>query len=132
MSMRAVPLVALLASTALLAACERGDVEQPPHRNVSYAEDVAPILDKHCAECHLPGLEGAEKTGFTVDSYASLMQGSQYGPVIEPGNARTSSLYILITAGDHLTVSMPHGREPLSADDIETLRVWIDNGAVED
>jgi hypothetical protein len=92
---------------------------------------VAPILQKHCAECHLPGLEGAEKTGFQVDSYASLMKGSQYGPVIEPGHARTSSLYILLTAGDHLTVSMPHDREPLSADEIETLRVWIDNGAVE-
>jgi mono/diheme cytochrome c family protein len=118
--------------TAVLAACEQGTPEQtpaPPPRSVTFADHVYPILQEHCAECHQAGGSGAEDTGFRVDSYASLMQGSNYGPVIEPGTARTSSLFILISSKDHLTVSMPRDRPPLSDEEIETIRAWIDNGA---
>jgi hypothetical protein len=129
--------ITCLGIAAVLAGCERPDSTQTPAAEaaaapvdaVSYAEDVAPILQKHCAECHLPGLPGAEATGFLVDSYASVMDGSQYGPVIKPGQADTSSLYILLSADDHITVHMPHGREPLSAEEIGTIRTWIDSGA---
>lgn len=134
MNSRVIPLTVLLALATGLAGCEQGGQQQPPPvqtPKVSYAEDVAPILQKHCAECHLPGMTGAVETGFQIDSYASLMKGSQYGPVIEPGLARTSSLFILLTGKDHLTVNMPHGREPLSELEIETIRVWIDQGALD-
>jgi len=66
-----------------------------------------------------------------VDTYASLMKGSDYGPVIEPGAARTSSLYILITGKENLTVNMPHGRAPLSDAEVGIIKAWIDNGAPE-
>jgi Planctomycete cytochrome C len=129
------PFVLLLASAAALAASDRDRAEsqpdQPPGQKVSYSKDVAPILQKHCAECHVAGQEGTEATGFRVDSYKSLMQGSQYGPVIKPGNASTSSLYVLISAGDHLIVNMPRGRPPLSGEEIGIIRAWIDNGALE-
>jgi hypothetical protein len=45
--------------------------------------------------------------------------------------ARTSSLYILVSGKGNLTINMPHGKAPLSAEEIETIRAWIDNGAVE-
>lgn len=122
----------MCAVVAAMTACERQSPEQPPASKVGWTNDVAPILLKHCAECHATGGAGAEATGFVVDSYADVMQGSQYGPVIEPGHSRTSSLYILITGKEHLTVSMPHGgRAPLSEEEIETLRIWIDSGAPE-
>lgn len=138
MCKRILYLTAALGIAALPAACDRHDATQapaaqetaaPPARAVSYAADVAPILQKHCAECHLPGLPGAKATGFLVDSYAAVMKGSQYGPVIKPGHAETSSLYILLTADEHITVHMPHGREPLPAPEIGTIRAWIDSGA---
>jgi mono/diheme cytochrome c family protein len=131
MSIRAMPFAVLLLIAASLAACDTGKVEQPPLQKVTYVDDVAPILQKHCAECHVPGKQGTEATGFQVDSYESIMHDSRFGPVIEPGSARTSSLYILISGKDNLTVSMPHGKAPLSDADIETIRAWIDNGAVE-
>ncbi|MGB5474676.1 MAG: c-type cytochrome domain-containing protein [Gammaproteobacteria bacterium] len=139
MNIRAMPLAALLAIAASLAACDDDKAgqlqsqkaEPPQSRQVSYADDVAPILQKHCAECHVAGKPGAEATGLLLDSYASLMKDDRYGPVIHPGSARTSSLYILISSTDNLTISMPHGKAPLSAEEIETIRVWIDNGAVE-
>ena len=42
-----------------------------------------------------------------------------------------SSLYILISGKDKLTITMPHTQDPLSDEDIKTIRNWIENGAVE-
>ena len=130
MSIRAMPLAMLLVIAATLAACDKDKAEQLQLQKVTYVDDVEPILQRHCAECHVAGQQGAEATGFLVDSYESVMQDSSFGPVIDPGSARTSSLYILVSGKDNLTINMPHGKDPLSAEDIETIRVWIDNGAV--
>jgi hypothetical protein len=135
MNKLSMPFALLLASATVLAASEQDKAVPHPAQlhgqQVSYSKNVAPILQKHCAECHVPGREGTEATGFRVDSYHALMQGSQYGPVIKPGNASTSSLFILITAGDHLIVSMPRGRPPLSNEEIGIIRTWIDDGALD-
>jgi hypothetical protein len=66
-----------------------------------------------------------------MDSYESVMKGTRFGQVINPGSAISSSLYILVTGKGNLTIDMPHGKDPLSAEEIETIRVWIENGAVE-
>jgi hypothetical protein len=129
MSIRALPVVVLLLFTAGLAACDK--VEQVQIQKVTYAEDVGPILQKYCAGCHMAGQQGAEASGLLIDSYESLMEGSRFGPVIAPGSPMTSSLYVLVTGKARLTITMPHGKDPLSAEEIETIRVWIENGAVE-
>jgi hypothetical protein len=49
---------------------------------VSYQRDVAPILDKHCKSCHLPGQAGYVVSGFELAGYESLMKGTQFGPVV--------------------------------------------------
>lgn len=79
----------------------------------------------------MAGQQGAEASGLLIDSYESLMEGSRFGPVIAPGSPMTSSLYVLVTGKARLTITMPHGKDPLSAEEIETIRVWIENGAVE-
>jgi mono/diheme cytochrome c family protein len=129
MIIRAMHLAVLLVIAAGLTACN--EVEQPQVQKVTYADDVEPILQKHCAECHVAGQQGAEAAGLLMDSYESIMAGTPFGPVIKPGTASTSSLYILVSGKDKLTLGMPHGKDPLSAEEIETIRVWIDNGAVE-
>jgi hypothetical protein len=129
MDIRVMPLAVLLVIAAGLAACDK--VEQLQLQKVTYADDVGPILQKHCAECHVAGQQGAVASGFLMDSYESVMKGSRFGSVIDPGSAISSSLYILVSAKADLTISMPHGKDPLSAEEIETIRVWIENGAVE-
>jgi hypothetical protein len=129
MSIRAMPLAVLLVIAAGLAACDK--VEQLQSKKVTYADDVDPIMQKHCAECHVAGQQGAEASGFLLDSYESIMKGSRFGPVIDPGSAISSSLYILVSGKADLTIAMPHGKDPLGAEDIETIRVWIENGAIE-
>jgi mono/diheme cytochrome c family protein len=123
------PPAVLLVIAAGLAACDKAP--QPQIQKVNFADDVAPIMQKHCAECHVAGQKGAEASGFLMDSYESVMKGTRFGPVIDPGSAISSSLYILVSGKADLTISMPHGKEPLSAEEIETIRVWIENGAVE-
>ena len=129
MNIRAISLIVLPLVVAGLAACDKK--AESPVRKVTYVDDVAPILEKHCVACHVAGQKGAESSGLLMDSYKTVMKGSRFGRIIEPGSATTSSLYIIISGKARLTVSMPHGKEPLSAEEIETVRVWIEEGAIE-
>ena len=131
MSIRAMPVAMLLMVTAGLAACDKAEQEQPQIPRVTYVHDVDPIIQTHCVVCHMAGRQGAMESGLLMDSYESLMKGSSFGPVINPGSAMTSSLYVLLTGKARLTVSMPHGKEPLTANEIETIRAWIEGGALE-
>jgi uncharacterized membrane protein len=129
MNIRIMNLAALLLITAGLSSCDKQD--QPQLRKVTYANDVEPIIQKHCVQCHVTGQQGAKASGLLMDSYESLMKGTSLGQVINPGSAMSSSLYILISGKDKLTITMPHGNKPLSDEEIETIRIWIENGAVE-
>jgi hypothetical protein len=97
-------------------------------KQVSYA-DVEPILQQKCAECHTGDKEGVVASGFSVDSYDTVMRGTKLGPVVEKGSAESSSLYRMVAGKTDPSIHMPHGRDPLSAEQIETIMLWIDQGA---
>lgn len=48
-----------------------------------YQADVAPILKKYCAGCHNDGDRDGD---FSLESYASLQNGTEDGPAILPGD----------------------------------------------
>ena len=96
---------------------------------VSYQADVKPLIDKYCMECHVREGEGAQASGFVVDSYDAVMQGTKYGPVIVPGDSLSSSLYLLVAGKAHSSIRMPHGRDPLKENEIATIERWISEGA---
>jgi Planctomycete cytochrome C len=98
-------------------------------RQVSYRTQVEPILQAHCKECHSLNGEGYKKSGFSVESYEQVMKGTKFGEVIVPGAAITSTLYLLITGKADPSISMPHGRKPLSEYDLKVIKTWIDQGA---
>lgn len=97
--------------------------------NVSYSHDVQPIISKHCVECHLKGGKGQAASGFLVESYDSLMKGTKFGPVIVPGDSLSSSLYRLIAGEVDKSIRMPHGKDPISNQEIATIETWITQGA---
>ena len=100
-------------------------------RQVSFRYDVQPILRSNCIECHIsPDGEGFLKTGLSMATYQKLMKGTIYGPVIVPGDSRHSILNMLVEGRADPSMRMPHGRKPLGAEDIEILRLWVDQGAV--
>jgi len=113
--------IAIVSSSVLVAACGPG--------TVSYSRDVRPILDKHCLECHAPGQKGKEASGFDLTSYDTLMKGGKFGPLIKPGDAFTSALNMLVEGRVDKSIRMPHGRQKLSDRELETLRLWVNQGA---
>ncbi|WP_240905684.1 c-type cytochrome domain-containing protein [Thiorhodococcus mannitoliphagus] len=96
---------------------------------VSFSEDVQPILQTHCAECHLKGGAGFEASGFLIESYDSLMKGTKFGPVIVPGDSLSSSLYRLVAGEVDPSIRMPHQKDPLTDPQIALIGSWISQGA---
>lgn len=113
--------VPLALSAALVAACSDS--------TVSYQDDIKPILEKNCNECHLLGGEGYEASGFSTENYQGLMRGTRFGPVIDSGSAISSTLYLLVAGKTDPSIQMPHGRTALSDEEIATIEKWIDQGA---
>src|SRR5688572_21060817 len=58
--------------------------------NVSFKNDILPILEGRCAKCH-----GGEfpTEGLSIATYETLMAGSQNGQVIIPGDSNNSLLF---------------------------------------
>jgi hypothetical protein len=92
------------------------------HSAVSFADQIMPILEARCTQCHSE--EDAE-LGLKVDTYEGIMGGSDYGTVIEAGDPDGSLLLEMIIAGD-----MPEDGDPVPAEEIELLRMWIAEGAL--
>ena len=93
---------------------------------VDYRQQVHTILGAKCLSCH-----SAERRsgGLSLASYIDALEGGRTGAAIRPGDSAGSLLIRRIT-GD-TSPPMPLGRPPLSAGEIATIRVWIDEGARE-
>ena len=110
---------------ALLTGCQ----EAPQEPQISFSKDIKPLIDQNCTECHTPGQEGSNASGFVTTDYDSIMKGTKYGPVVVAGNAISSSFYRLIAGKVDPSIRMPHGKEAISADNIAKIEKWIDQGA---
>ena len=119
MKLRFLLVVTLLITAVLAVGCSR---------QVSFAQQVKPILDKHCLPCHAEGGSGYAASGFSIADYDSVAKGTKFGPVTAPGASLVSTLVILIEY-QHAPVSMPPGRDRLTKEEISTIKKWIDQGA---
>jgi uncharacterized membrane protein len=118
----------VIASVALMLACTSGCARKPAL--MSYQKDVAPILQKHCASCHVPGQPGYAASGFDLQGYDSLMKGTRFGAVVLPGDPMTSVLVMLIEGRVDPSIKMPHGgANPMTEAEIKTIRRWVKQGA---
>ena len=91
--------------------------------NVNYNDDILPIMNEHCAECH--GDDEPEE-GLILTNYKDAMAGSFYGAVIKPGAPDDSYLVELVSTGQR-----PKRGADLSAEEIATIVAWIEAGAPE-
>jgi len=99
--------------------------------HATFKDEVQPILEKHCLECHVPGQEGFEKSGLDVSTYESLMKGTGFGSIIVPGDAFSSNMMVLIEGRADARIKMPHGgRKELTKWEKLMLRRWINRGAL--
>jgi len=97
---------------------------------VSFSQDVQPILNQNCVECHQPGGQGEVASGFDMTSYEGLMKGTRNGPMVIAGDVEGSNLVVLIEGRADPSIRMPHGKsKPIPKKDIQTIRLWIEQGA---
>ena len=92
-------------------------------RNVSFKQDVAPILSEKCLQCH--GL-ASPMANLDLKSREGALQGGQHGPAIIPGDAAASNLYKHVAGQEQ--PRMPLGGR-LTEEEIAVLKAWIDRGA---
>ncbi len=96
---------------------------------VSFTEDIYPIFELRCLECHQPGGTGYEANGLDLRSYDGLMKGTKDGPIVVPGSAFTSNLIAVIDGRTEASKRMPHNRKRLSKSERLLLRFWVSQGA---
>ncbi len=114
-----------LALPALLAV---GCAHEPPP--ISFRTQVAPILAKHCVSCHVEGKPGTVASALQLDSYAAVMKGTRFGPVVLPGDPLSSAMIMLVEGRADPRITMPHGgTDRLTAAEIQALRDWVQQGA---
>ncbi|MCB1228850.1 MAG: DUF1553 domain-containing protein [Verrucomicrobiae bacterium] len=101
--------------------------EESHSGTVDYFEDVQPILEARCYDCHRGGKAKGE---LRIDRHDSMLKGGESdGPTIAPHDVAGSSLIWRVTpdeAGDDI---MPPKGEPLTEKEIATLTKWIEEGA---
>jgi mono/diheme cytochrome c family protein len=93
---------------------------------VSYEAEIQPFFDKNCVSCH-GGEDDGEKrleAGLNLMSYEGVAAGSEFGTVIEAGDAAGSILLEMVESGE-----MPEEGDPATPEEIELLRTWITEGA---
>ena len=91
------------------------------HQAVSFTDQVMPIFEARCWECHS---EENTELGLRLDSYEGVMQGSDYGTVVEAGDPDGSLLVDMIASGD-----MPEDGDPVPPEELEIIKTWIAEGA---
>lgn len=91
--------------------------------NVSFANNVLPLFEEHCARCH--GGDNPEQ-GLRLTSQAEVLAGSVNGSVVEPGDVENSYLIDQIVTG-----RMPKEGPKLTPAEIEIITAWVEQGALD-
>ncbi len=93
-----------------------------PATAIDFVQQVAPILRDHCLRCHGETEPGGELSLATSADLVELAY-------VVPGQPRDSSLLDAITAAPSERPAMPKESPPLSAEQIDVIRNWIEAGA---
>lgn len=94
---------------------------EPLGRFVSFSKHVAPIFAKRCVACHNTRTASGR---LNMASFAALLKGGESGASLEAHKAEDSLLFMVVEDG-----SMPKDADPLTKEQIDVIRKWIDAGA---
>lgn len=98
-----------------------------PADTVSFANQVLPIFEAKCSECHGSVGDDGEpvlEEGLDLRTYEAVMAGSTWGTVVEPGDLDGSLLYEMVANGD-----MPEEGPELTEEELKVVADWITAGA---
>lgn len=115
-----------LYSAALFCACLQAVPSHGAEEPVDFVRQIKPIIADRCVECH----NSENFTGnLNLQSRQVAMQKRKEGPVIVPGAPEKSRFYLTLTLPVKDTKAMPATAHRLPKSDIETVRLWITQGA---
>lgn len=127
-------LAVLLGSASLFNSCSPqgaalssspGGRPAPNSKQLAFATDVQPILEARCKNCHLGN---NNKGGFNMSTRDNALAHGEDGPRIIPGDGASSELISRVSGAPGFDVMPPRGAR-LTADEVATLKMWIDQGA---
>ena len=95
----------------------------PLMSQVDYDSQIQTIFNNSCIMCH------GNAAGLDLTTYDNVMDGSNNGAVIIPGDHAASELYIRINLPSSSDEDMPP-QGSLSQDEIDLIAQWIDEGAL--
>jgi mono/diheme cytochrome c family protein len=118
-----------LASVLVLTLAAVASAAPPPASAVDFNRDVRPILAGKCFACHGPD-DKARKAGLRLDlpaaAAAKLRSGAR---AVVPGKPAESELLRRVGADEDEIMPPPRVGKRLAAEEIATLRRWIEQGA---
>src|SRR5271155_4763452 len=118
---RLAPLLCFLTTVLICAAASSA-----ADREISFTKDIQPIFQASCWKCHGPSVQSS---GLDLSSRESALKGGKGGAALGPGDAQKSRMYRMAAGLEK--PAMPLGGK-LKAEEIEAIRLWIDQGAAWD
>jgi uncharacterized membrane protein len=101
--------------------------KQVAHQHFPYRDDIAPILQNKCYNCHS---SIKKKNGLRLDTEDFILKGGKNGPILFPNNLQKSVLYThLILPLEEEKHMPPKGKKQLNGHEIELIKQWILQGA---
>ena len=99
-----------------------GAESETPADRIAFGRDVLPILTEHCYHCHGPDA-GTREADLRLDVHDDVLF------VAEPGDVEASPLMDRVMhSNPKRLMPPPEFDKPLSTDQIDVLRRWIDEG----
>lgn len=105
---------------ALVSAPSRSAADE---ETLYFETDVRPILKTHCFHCH--GERGEREGGLDIRLARLIQHGGDSGPAIEPSLPADSLLIDRLELGE----MPPDEAKQISPEELETIRLWIEQGA---
>lgn len=98
----------------------------PRQEKISYNRQIRPIINNKCISCH-GGVK--QSGGFSLLFEEEAKMDTESGkPAIIPGDAEASEMVTRLTHHDP-ELRMPLGKDPLSNEEINLIKEWINQGA---
>ncbi|MDG1174146.1 MAG: hypothetical protein P8M67_07610, partial [Opitutales bacterium] len=105
-------------------------------KGIAFHDHIFPLLEERCLDCHgepyvKSGRTIHPKAGLALNTYELVLKGNLDGAIIERGDHEESTLYAVITLDPDDSEIMPPKGDPLSKEEVEMFKQWIDEGAKE-
>ena len=140
--MKQVLTLLFILSLLIVGCSDSGDAPTSPNTgsggttvdSVSFDLDIFPLIASHnCLNSGCHGT-GSSSGGMTLGSgtYTNIINASgDHGPIIVPGNANSSNMYLKLSPTPPFGSRMPLTGSPFTSTQLDLLKRWIDQGALD-